>query len=1188
MINFIKPTMWAKNPTFKTYLRAMKLSVILCFLGMLQVSASVFSQNPKISFSYKDQTIKEVLNNIEKNTEFRFFYNEDFIDMNRKVTMEGTNLNVEEVLTTLLESSNADFKVLENNLVVIAPKELIQQKAVTGKITDSKTGAPLPGVTVLVKGTTLGTLTDLNGKYSIAFPETKATISFSFIGYVHQEIPVSAGSALDVALIEESLLLDEVVVIGYGQRSKKDVTTAISTVEAGDIVKTNSGQSAELAMQGKMTGVLVESGGGNPNSRPTIQIRGLGTWGVSQPLYVIDGVPIYEFGYGADGSANSGYDANYVARIGTIRGNQNIMSTINPADIESISVLKDASAAAIYGVRASNGVILITTKKGKGKAKVEFSAKMGFQSIPKKYNVLGVKDYVDLYTEAYANNPLLTLKPYLNPSDPGYLGNMPTQDWAKPMYTKNSKTQDYNLSVSGGSDNTNYFVAAGHYSNDGIYIMNNLERYTVTSNVNSRISKYINVGVNYRFVYQKSEDNTPSSILYAVGTPPWQPMHGNGPNGYAPAIDTTYTYTPSPPPADAMPDYWPWQMNATPLYGTQTHINVYGVGSTQDNYYTSFRSLGNAFVELEPVKGLKVKGSVSLDWYSQKNFNYAFGEQAIFSITPADPFKPGDHHSLGSVNERDSWNQNLVKDLSVNYIRTFGKHSIDLLFNAESQNNNFQVNGLGTEELNSKIIDRVIIAEAQRGFTNGSQEVHKSALIGYLGRLSYNYASKYYLDATIRRDGSYAFAPQNRWGSFPAFSAAWRISSEEFMQNLTWLTDMKLRAGWGQLGNSEVKPYMYLSSVINYPHYSLGTTPQNGISAGTYTYGVRLGDFANEDISWEKTATTNFAIDAVLLHSLNITVEYYNKLTSGLLQTTSLPPSVGLYANPVANIGKVRNRGVELSVGYTGHIGDFTYGINANITTVNNKVISMFNHDRIGGNGGMVEEGYSMNYLWGYKVGGIFQTDAEALAYTQKIRDLGSTGNTKKAGDMWFQNIHGNADANNKYFNPVPDTTVNEYDQTYLGKTIPSYYYGVSFNFGYKGIDLSANFTGVGDVQKYNYNLQALTQMDGEINQSTDVLNRWTPTNPSTSMPRAAEGDPGGNNRFSSRFVENAGYLRFTNLQIGYTLPLSRETMKFADRIRIWVGGSNLFCLTPWKGLDPESEDNPVPRTYIFGIDATF
>jgi TonB-dependent starch-binding outer membrane protein SusC len=1187
MINFQKLTLRVNNPAFKTYLLAMKLSIILFFLEILQVSASVYSQKT-LTISYKNMTVKEVFNDIEKKTDFRFFYNEDFINLNREITLEGTDVKLEDLLTTILKSSDATFKILNNNLIVIAPSDILQQRIVTGKITNAKTKEGLPGVTIVVKGTTTGALSDAGGNFSVKLPDQSATLVFSFIGYESQEVAVNEGGKYTVELVETTKTLDEVVVIGYGSRAKRDVTTAISTVESSDIAKANVGQSAELAMQGKMTGVFVESGGGNPNSRPTIEIRGLGTWGVSQPLYVIDGVPIYEFGYGADGSTASGYDANYVARIQTLRGDQNIMSTINPNDIESISVLKDASAAAIYGVRASNGVILITTKKGKGKAKVELNAKMGFQSIPKRYHMLDVNDYVDLYTEAYANNPLLTLKPYLNSSDPSYLGNLPTQDWAAPMYTKNSKTQDYNLSVSGGTDNTNYFVALGHYSNDGIYINNNLERYTVSSNVNSKISKYIKVGVNYRFVYQKSDDNTPNSIRYTVGAPPWQPIHGNGPNGYAPAIDTTYTYTPSPPPADQMPDYWPWQMNVTKLYGDQTHINVYGIGSTQDNYYTSLRSLGSAFVEVEPITGLKIKGSVALDWYSQKNFSYAFYEQAIFSITPQDPLKPGDHHSLGSVSERNSWNQNLVKDFSVNYGHSFGQHNIDLLFNAESQNNDFEVDGLGTEELNSMIIDRIVIAEAQRGFTNGSNEFHKSALIGYLGRLSYNFASKYYLDATIRRDGSYAFAPQNRWGNFPAFSAAWRVSAEDFMKNLAWLNDMKLRVGWGQLGNSEVKPYMYLSSVINYPHYSLGTTPQNGGALGTYTYGVRLGDFANEDISWEKSTTTNLAIDAVLLRSLNVTLEYYNKETTGLLQTTSLPPSVGLYANPVANIGKVRNRGIEVSVGYTGRSGDFTYGINANLTTVNNKVLSMFNHDRIGGNAGMIQEGYSMNYLWGYKVGGIFQTDAEAQAYTSKIRDIDATGNTKKAGDMWFQNLHGNADATNKYFNPVPDTTVNDYDQTYLGKTIPSYYYGFTFNLGYKGFDLSANFIGVGDVQKYNYNLQSLTQMDGEVNQSTDVLKRWTTTNPSTTMPRAAEGDPSGNNRFSSRFVQNAGYLRFANLQVGYTLPLTGDKMKFAERVRIWVGGSNLFCLTPWKGLDPENEDNPIPRTYMFGIDATF
>ena len=263
---------------------------------------------------------------------------------------------------------------------------------------------------------------------------------------------------------------------------------------------------------------------------------------------------------------------------------------------------------------------------------------------------------------------MLTLKNYLNPTDPAYLGYLPTEDWAEPLYVKNSKVQEYNLSVSGGTESSKYFVSVGHYKNDGIYILNNLERYTVSSNVSSRISKYITVGVNYRFVYQKSQDNTPNSVLYALGTPPWQPIYGNGPNGYAPVIDTTYTYTPSPPPADAMPDYWPWSMGVKKLYGDQTHINVYGIGSTGDNSYTNLRNLGNAFIEIEPIKGLKIKGGVSLDWYMQKNYSYSFGEATIFSITPIDPRKQGDHHSLGNVGYRDSYNQNLVKNFSVNTV----------------------------------------------------------------------------------------------------------------------------------------------------------------------------------------------------------------------------------------------------------------------------------------------------------------------------------------------------------------------------------------------------------------------------------------------------------------------------------------------------------------------------------------
>ena len=1080
--------------------------------------------------------------------------------------------------------------------IMLCSFQVFAQRTVTGTVTDAADGAPLIGATIMIKGTTSGTIADIDGKFSLAVPDGSVLL-FSFVGYTSQEIEVGNQTQINVALVKSLTQLEEIVVIGYGSRARKDVTSAISTVTSEDLVKTNA-ISPELAMQGKMSGVYVQSSGGEPYSRPTVRVRGTNTWGIADPLYVIDGVPITEYGSGAEVLYGAG--GTSAAAVSDIRHPINIMTLINPNDIESISVLKDATAAAIYGVRAANGVILITTKKGKaGKPTVEFNFKYGMQNIPKAYDVLDVDQYVDLYQEMFENNPDQTdlLPAQFNPDTSAYLGNMPTIDWQTPFLNKNAPLQDYNLKISGGTENSNYYVSVSYNDTESSFIESWQKRYALATNINTNVSKFLRTGVNYRFVYSDIYDNSNNQwggggMQEFASTPPWQPIYDPAApayqKGYMQAINYGYTSYPT--------GWW-----AERKWGPSGGMNRYGEMALNSTDYTLFRNLGTAYVELEPIQGLKFKGTASFDWYYNRRNEWSDIWSFVFNITPTDPLTLGEDEvddSIGSYGERHHRNTNIVTEFSANYTRSFGNHNIDLLFNFMDQQYQFEGISGSSDQIFSRSPDFIGFGLAMNEFTNTQNFKDHYALQGMLGRMGYNYANKYYLDVTVRRDGASRFAPENRWGTFPSVSAAWRLSSESFMQNLTWLTDLKLRGGWGQLGNQETKSFAYLSLISRNPHYSFGSTAALANPLGLFYYGAALPDYPNRDLSWEKTSTTNIGFDANLFTALDLSVEYYSKMTDGILQDSRLPGSVGTgnpggvnpppSNQPIANIAQVSNKGIELSIGYRGAVGDLKYYINGNLTTVKNEVLKMYEDTPMGGEYGRIEVGYPINYLWAYQMGGIFKNQTEVDDYQAVTTDQNIT--RQEPGDIWFKDVNGPPDEENLFYTEGADSIVNYYDRTFCGKTIPGFFYGFSVNLEYKGIDLSAFFQGVGDIQAFNGGKWALESMDGlGNNMSTTTLDRWTSTNTGSDLPRAVYADPAKNNRVSDRWIENAGYLRFANLQIGYSIPQTvASKLGVFQNLRVWVGGSNLFIITPWTGLDPENDAIPNPRIFNLGVDMKF
>ncbi len=1144
--------------TFKKILKMMRLTVFCFFLGLMQVMAvETYAQMTKLSMKVNNEPLEKVIKVIEDESEFFFLYNKDLIDVEQKVSVNAQDKTIKSILDEVLTETDISFAVYDRQIVLtntdVINEMVAQQKSVSGKVTDNS-NQPLPGVTVVVKETTNGTVTNTDGIYTLTNIPNDATLQFSFVGMKTQEIFVGNQISINVTMIEDAIGIEEVVAIGYGTRQKKDLTGAVSQIKSEDIAKQNT-LSTQMAMQGKMAGVYVSNPGSNPTARPNIRIRGVGTLGYNDPLYVIDGIPLTE------GGASS-----VVARDQDQRGNVNVLSMINPNDIESISVLKDASASAIYGVRASNGVILITTKRGKeGKAKVDITANYGIQNNWKKYELSTMQEYIDWSHEAKNANPAYKTDQYYplyDPTSPEYMGNSEnyTQEWIDAARVENARVQDYNITVSGGNKTSTYATGAGYANQQNAFFYNEFDRYSLFFNSDHKLTKWLKIGESFRFVYSNYDEKTTAASQAVQFGVPWQPVYDeNGPKGYAP-VGRTFN--------GSFKSYG---------YGAATQSNFLGIAEYRNVARDLLRNLGTLYAEISPVKGLRIKGTFSFDYYANYREVYEEMERGVFEAARGIPYPPTTGNTYG---RRTNDNINLVKEFLIGYTNTFGKHSVDLVLNAMDQQVKWNVSQM-TINTASPITswDQRRIEEGWDNANKGSHyERYRSGLQGYMGRMSYNFDSKYYLDATVRRDGTSKFAPDYQWGTFPSFAAAWRVTSEKFMSNVSWLNDLKLRAGWGQSGNQETRDYAFLSLVNMNPKAGFGTSGTLGVGNGTIYPASALGDFPIADMSWETVTTTNIGFDAILLkNKLSFTAEYYNRLTEGILQTISIPKVIGALNNPVVNLAEVSNQGFEFQVGYNDQKGDFGYGISANLTTVKNEVKKMYNGQPSTNGNQRIEEGYSMFYLYGYKTAGIFQTVEEVNAWKATTTDAGRDAQ-KSPGDIIFSDIHGAPKADDPagtYVHKEPDGKIDAYDQTYLGKTIPGFYYGINLDGSFKNWDVSMNFNGIGDVQKINTNgKQSISGYGQQF--LAEYRDRWTATNPSNTIPRAVQSDPSGNNRISDRHIENAGFLRFQNFQIGYNFSGTFVQKLGLNNLRCYFAGTNLFVITPFNDLDPEDITSPL------------
>jgi TonB-linked SusC/RagA family outer membrane protein len=1035
------------------------------------------------------------------------------------------------------------------------------QTTITGTVRDATNGDALAGTTVQVKGTNVGATSDAQGKYQLSLPAGGKTLVFSFIGYQPQEVAVGNRSVVDVQLTATDNALSEVVVVGYGVQNKRDVTTAIGSVKARDLAN-QPVASFDQALAAKIAGVQVMQTSGAPGAGLSVRVRGTGSISAgNDPLYVIDGVPLSRDTKYATGSTNTQFPDNPV----------NVMSTINTDDIESIEVLKDASAAAIYGSRGSNGVVLITTKRGKeGKTTVSLDSYVGVQNVSKKIDMINAYEYAQLSYEA-KNNAYIDRNPTGKPTDSNDIRNkgvgapstliqpeilpyltgqagLTNTDWQDAIF-RSAPIQNHTLSISGGKDNVKFYVSGNFLNQRGVVINSGFKRYGARANVEVKSGR-LTAGINFNPTYSYHD------LIKAEG-----PYLGEGVVGLAlqmPPIFPVYNQDGS----------YNWTANAWG-YGATSILNPVAIANQVSDKMSQIRLLGNAYAQYEFIKGLTYRLSVGTDINSFQRDYYRPSTLEIRDRKGA------------SVPTGFSRAQNFVDWLvenTVNYNRSFGEHTISALAGFSSQKDRRTATELTATNFPNDLVYTLNAGQV----SSGSSDIQEWSLLSYLGRVQYDYGGKYLVSAAIRADGSSRFGRDNRWGYFPSVSAGWNLSQESFLKSTTWLNDLKLRASYGLTGNFQIPNYGSVS-LLSYQNYILG--PETIVS------GLAPTNSANDKLKWEKTAMLDVGFDVSFFRNrLNLTVDYYNANTSDLLLNVPVPRASG-FSTELQNIGKVNNQGFEFTVGTRQTFGRLRWDASANIATNRNKVLALGpSGDPIivaGGVAGaqfITQIGHPIGEYYTMIYDGVFKNQAEIDAYPHT--------STTRPGDFRF--IDNNGDGKIDFSS----------DRAVTGSYFPKYTFGFTNNFAYRGFDLSFAIQGVQGHKILNLIRRYVYNMEGNGNLFRGALNRWqSADNPGNGLVnRANRLASGSNGEISTWHIEDGSYVRIRTITLGYTLPAPLMQRLGLSRARIYATVQNPFTFTKYLGYNPEVNSRPdsalssgedygtypLPRTSSVGLNLSF
>jgi TonB-dependent starch-binding outer membrane protein SusC len=1025
-------------------------------------------------------------------------------------------------------------------LALAATTAYAQTINVTGIVLSGEDQQPLIGASISVKGTSLGTITDIDGRYSIDVAPD-ATLQFLYTGFQTKDVAVNGQNVINVTLTTDQQLLEDVIVVGYKKEIKSNVSSSISSVKAKDIEHLPL-TGLDQALQGQASGVQITQATGAPGDDIAVRIRGAGTLGNNNPLYIIDGVPT--------------------------TGNINMFAI---SDIESIEILKDGASASIYGARSANGVIVITTKKGKKGAPVfNFDSYYGIQQANRLPELLNAEEYLILRNEGITNSnelrdPIRQIPTY----DLAILDTLDDVDWLSEVF-RTAPTQRHSLSASGGGDNSSFYILGEYFSQEGVFRKQGFDKYLLRFNGDigsKRLKIGNNISLSYtdRDVIGSSGDgagpgNELSGIRYALIAAPVFSIRDDNGN----LIPTSSS------------------LGDPTLYGDGNANPLAFINNTNWNIQR-YRLFGNVFVEYNILENLRFRTNLGAD--------LGFQNETIFkerlSVAIYDPT---------SLSRGQTTDRNLIWNNTLDYNTTLDAndyHNVSVLLGMEAIDNRTDYLGASARNFfstnpNFHFIDNSVTQEV--GDIDASGIATEWGLLSYFAQLGYNYRSRYILNASIRRDGSSRFGEGNRWGNFPSVSAAWNISEEPFFDNVNSISHLKLRASWGQLGNQEIGIYPFSSlvetGIIVYPF---------GDQIAT---GARVLETGNQNIKWETTTQTDFGMELSLLEDkISFTTDYYIKRTEDILVRVPLPQTAGSFNPPYVNAGTVENKGLEFGVTVRSSAGELRYDIGANLSTIKNKVISIAGTEPLLGGFGLsdgpitrTEPGFPLGSFYLYKMEGIFQSQEEIDAHAFQNADT-------RPGDIKFADLNG-------------DNVIDDKDRAHLGNPFPDFTYGLNLSLQYKNFDLSTLVQGVqgNDVYFLYGNFAYETQLRG-FNSYRDLLNRWTPTNTDTDIPRVSVDDKNRNRRISTRFLEDGSYLRIRNLTLGYNLSslIKKGTIK---TFRVYVSAQNLLTVTKYSGLDPEIQANtndtrgydvssdlavgidwgtvPAPRIFLIGLNLNF
>lgn len=1082
----------------------MRITVVMLFFTLSQVVAvESYSQTAKVSVKAERIALTELFSLIEKQSEFLFFYvDADVKDI--KVRVNARNKQIRNVLGQALSGTDLTYSINDRNINIIRKEydRAQQARTITGTVTD-ETGNPIIGANVVVKGTTLGTTTGVDGSYTLE-AASNGILQVSYIGYVSAEIPVGDNTRIDVRLLEDLQALDEIVVVGYGTQKRINLTGAVSTVSVAEMGKRQVAQ-ASLALQGLVPGVVVTQRSGKPGSDGgTISIRGKTTLGNNDALVLVDGVEM-----GIDG--------------------------LDPNLIESISVLKDAASSAIYGSRAANGVILITTKRADSDHfSVRYHGYVGKQEAMNIPDFVGAIDFMELINVAYANTgkPHLYTNEYLSEYRQQMASNpdrYPDTKWFDECLTNNGLQQSHYVTLSGGSKRIRSIATVGFQDQNGITENTNFKRYTFRMNTDMEISKQFTARIDAHAMMAKNSVPTriddafhwmariPTNQLGRLTTGQWGPGW-NGDNPIAFTNDGGLRNTDSP---SAV-------LNFTLMYRPTDYLTVQGQYSP--NYWESHRS--------EFRKAIQT-------------YNY---DGSLSYMTP----------QKSTLNNRTERNLRNLLNGSVTFDKTFGSHTVKIMAGYQQEGYRQDWHQGNREVFAFPEYPVLNAGGMENQYSSGSSKEY--ALQSLFGRFNYDYLGKYLFEANMRYDGSSRFAEGEKWGIFPSFSVGWRLSEESFWNPLKPIVDnFKIRASWGQLGNQNIGEYPFSSNVtladIKYI-----------FNKNVYS-GAALVDMANTAISWETTTQTDIGLDMTLLGKVNLTADYYYKRTDDILLKLSIPLIIGMNA-PQQNAGEVENRGWDVGITYADRIGDFSYRTSFNLSDVQNKVLDLKGIDETGLT--VSREGYPMYSLYGL----------EAIGYIQP-EDYDADGN------YLYATQYGNFGPGDiKYKDQDDDGVINTSDRVIIGGTIPRFTYGLTLYGEYKGFDLNIFFQGVGKADGYIHGQGVQTFVEGG---SVLEMHKeyWTPENRNAPFPRLAFNE-NNNIQNSSFWVKNAAYLRLKNLQAGYTVPRKALARTPLSNLRLYLSADNIFTISDfWKQYDVEAPVGngsfyPIMRNFSLGIDISF